>query len=296
MASLLQEKYNIDKQWKLDVSSVLNNLSGKIDGLSHQIEGIKTEKNSYSGLDESEASRRRLLAELASLKRDRSTHYDATSDRPQHHVLIGEYKTLKEQHLDPLARDLLKLMPQLSSEPKDKQLINNIKASISATVLIEGQLIMKGESRDQIEPDILEKLEDQLCKNLEIDRKDFSPEARDSLKRIVNITKSGIQYPVPGKWTEEIFQQISVELGDRLYKELKTETKKVIQSALHFLERAALADPSANLRLSDKDSSFQNDSHEAAKGWDDKGKILKTIYPAYLVNEEVKVKAVVLTE
>ncbi|MGB3191406.1 MAG: hypothetical protein WBB43_18520, partial [Limnoraphis sp.] len=51
-----------------------------------------------------------LLTKLAELQQNTGTHYNATSDRPHHHILTGEYKTLKEQHLDPLATRLFNVM------------------------------------------------------------------------------------------------------------------------------------------------------------------------------------------
>ncbi|MBC6420327.1 MAG: hypothetical protein GDA43_02570 [Hormoscilla sp. SP5CHS1] len=67
-----------------------------------EVETVKGQKESLEGeLKEQEASKSKLLAEVARLKLNTGTHYDGTSERPQHHVLTGEYKTLKEQHLEP---------------------------------------------------------------------------------------------------------------------------------------------------------------------------------------------------
>ena len=72
--------------------------------LYEQVAQLKQEKESLQRkLQEQEEKRDKLLAETAYLKRNTGTHYEGTSDRPQHHLLIWEYKTLKEQYLDPLA-------------------------------------------------------------------------------------------------------------------------------------------------------------------------------------------------
>ncbi|MBC6476296.1 MAG: hypothetical protein GDA48_28640 [Hormoscilla sp. GM102CHS1] len=279
---------------------------------AQEVETVKGQKESLEGeLKEQEASKSKLLAEVARLKLNTGTHYDGTSERPQHHVLTGEYKTLKEQHLDPLATSLFTFMATLDPELKKqrKQKVNDIKAAISATVLIEGQAIMRGESTGSVDipSEMLEEMQSLLCQKLQLNNQEFPPEAIEFLKKAVNRAQGKVEYPEPGKWQEKDFNQASAELMPLLYQELKldlanlspdlqTETQKAIQNALHFLERAACADPAADLRLDNEGASFRIDYHEAAKGWDDEGTVIKTIYPVYLVNGKAKVKAVVLTE
>ncbi|MBO1348314.1 MAG: hypothetical protein EBE86_013395 [Hormoscilla sp. GUM202] len=279
---------------------------------AQEVETVKGQKESLEGeLKEEEASKSKLLAEVARLKLNTGTHYDGTSERPQHHVLTGEYKTLKEQHLDPLATSLFTFMATLDPELKKqrKQKVNDIKAAISATVLIEGQAIMRGESTGSVDipSEMLKEMQSLLCQKLQLNNQEFPPEAIEFLKKAVNRAQGKVEYPEPGKWQEKDFNQASAELMPLLYQELKldlanltpdlqTEIQKAIQNALHFLERAACADPAADLRLDNEGASFRIDYHEAAKGWDDEGTVIKTIYPVYLVNGKAKVKAVVLTE
>jgi hypothetical protein len=264
-------------------------------------------------LAEAEASRGKLISELATLKRNTGTHYDGTSHRPQHPTLIGEYKTLKEQFLDPLAHRLFKFMaetrPELEQQQKEKT--NYIKADISAIVLIRGQAIMKGERKTSIElpRGMLDEIQNVLREKLQL-ANNIPPEVSELLKKAASLAQDKIEYPTPGKWEEQNFQQVSIELRTCLCETLKLNftspsqeiqtdidnIDKAIQNALRFLERAALADPPAFLSLEKEGAPFLCDYHEAAKGYDDEGKILKAIYPAYLVQNEAKVKAVVMTE
>jgi len=279
--------------------------------LSEKIKEITQEKGTWeTRLAEAEAVRGKLMAELATLKRNTGTHYDGTSHRPQHHILIGEYKTLKEQFLDPLAHRLFKFIaetrPELEQQQKEKT--NYIKADISAIVLIGGQAIMKGDRKTSMElpPGMLDEIQNVLLEKLQLVN-NIPQEVSELLKKAASLAQGKIEYPTPGKWREQDFQQVSIELRTCLCETLKlnftsppqeiqTDIDKAIQNALRFLERAALADPPALLSLDKEGAPFRCDYHEAAKGYDDEGKILKAICPAYLVQHEAKVKAIVLTE
>lgn len=282
--------------------------------LTQELKAIQQEKEALERkLADSERSRDRLLVETASLKRNTGTHYEGTSERPQHHVLTGEYKTLKEQHLDPLANSLFNFLATSNPElkKKRKETLNDIKAAISTSVLLHGQEIMRGQSTALGErtTETLKEMKELLCQRLELDDQTFPQQEQVSelLKKAVTLAQGKVQYPAPGNWQDEDFQQASTELRDRLYQvselnitslsqELETEVQKAIQKALRFLERAAFADPPACLNLDNEGDSFDSNYHEAAKGWDDEGTVIKTIYPVYLVNGEAKVKAVVLTK
>jgi len=284
----------------------------KYDQIAQENATIKQQNENLEGkVAELEATRDKLLAETASLKRNTGTHYDGTSARPQHHVLTGEYKTLKEQHLDPLATSLFNFLATSNPDFKQqrKQKLNDIKAEISATVLIRGQAIMQGDSIASVKlpSGTLEEMQDLFCRKLEINNHSFSSPTKELLKKEVSLALGKDQYPVLGKWQDEDFQHVSTELSAHLYQvlklditslsqELETEVQKAIQKALRFLERAAFADPPACLNLDNEDDSFDSNYHEAAKGWDDEGTVIKAIYPVYLVNGEAKVKAVVLTK
>lgn len=274
-----------------------------------QIQGrLKEKENLEKELDE---TRNKLLASQASLNQDKSSHYDGTSDRPQHHILTGEYKTLKEQYLDPLANSLFNLKSISNSESKQqrREKINHIKSIISATVLIKGQTIMRGGSTttEELPPRVLEEMQNLLCQELQLNPNTLSQQTSELLKKAVNCAQGKVEYPKPGQWQEEEFNQASLELRNYLSEDLdldlasitddlQNEIQKVIQETLHFLQRANLADPQADLALDNKGSPFRIEYHEAAKGWNDEGIIVKTIYPLYLVNGEAKVKGVVLTE
>ncbi|WP_155968560.1 hypothetical protein [Kamptonema formosum] len=287
----------------------LNNQNEQLD---QELKAVQQERETLQKkLADTESSRDRLLAETASLKRNTGTHYDGTSARPQHHVLTGEYKTLKEQHLDPLATSLFTFMAALDPELKQqrREKLNDIRAAISDTVLIGGQAIMRGESTASVElpSGILDDLLGVLCQRLQLNNQDISPETTELLNKAANLAQGKVQYPAPGQWEKQDFLDASAELSARLYQvlslertslsqELQEATPKAIQNALRFLERAALADPPASLSLYNEDTPFRSDYHEAAKGLDDEGTVIKTIYPVYLVNGEAKVKAVVLTK
>ncbi|EAW35067.1 hypothetical protein [Lyngbya sp. PCC 8106] len=290
-----------------EYSHQLKNCRIEINQISQQVTELKHQKEAAEHkLEELEASRNKLLAETASLKRDTGTHYNATSDRPHHHILTGEYKTLKEQHLDPLATRLFNVMlttnPEFKQQRKEKT--NDIKAIISATVLINGQAIMRGESigSEQLPPEILNEMQSLLRQKLQLD--DISPDTTELLTKAVNSARGKVEYPQPGNWQEkdyvkageELINSLDTELDTSLTPELKTEAQEAIKNALQFLERAALAEPPAKFSLEKEGVPFRSDYHEAAKGWDDEGTVIKTIYPVYLVNGEAKVKAVVLTE
>ncbi|MDL5052655.1 hypothetical protein QQ056_03645 [Oscillatoria laete-virens NRMC-F 0139] len=240
--------------------------------------------------EELEESQARVMAQLASLKRNTGTHYDGTSDRPQHHVLTGEYKTLKEQHLDPLANSLFTFMAEIDPELKQqrKEKVNNIKAAISATVLIGGQAIMRGESTASVElpPGMLDDLLAVLCQRLQLNNQTLSSQITELLKKATNLAQGYVQYPAPAQWKEQDFQYACAELSDRLDRELKlgiaslsqelqTEVQNAVQNALLFLQRAAIAEPPASLSLDNEGDSFRSDYHEAAKGWDDEGTVIK---------------------
>lgn len=303
---LLAEKKNDDFQLQ-SANQKVRNLENQNWQITNDLETIKQEKETLErNLAELEASRNKLLAETASLKRNTGTDYDATSDRPHHHILTGEYKTLKEQHLDPLANRLFNVMlttnPELKQQRKEKT--NDIKAIISATVLMNGQAIMQGESigSAQLPPEILNEMQSLLRQKLQLD--DISPDTTELLKKAVNSARGKVEYPQPGNWQEkdyvkageELINSLDTELDTSLTPELKTEAQEAIKNALQFLERAALAEPPAKFSLEKEGVPFRSDHHEAAKGWDDEGTVIKIIYPVYLVNGEAKVKAVVLTE
>jgi hypothetical protein len=168
---------------------------------------------------------------------------------------------------------------------------------------------MRGENTGsrELPPGMLDEIQNLLHQKLQVPNKNFLPQVSEHLTKAVNLAQGNVQYPVAGKWQEQDFQQASAELSDRLCQilnlnfkslnqDIQTEIQKAIQNALRFLERAALADPPGYLSLDKEGDPFRDDYHEAAKGYDDEGKIIKAIYPVYLVNSEAKVKAIVLTE
>jgi hypothetical protein len=168
--------------------------------------------------------------------------------------------------------------------------------------------MMRGDKVGQINQstETQEKVQTAFCEILQLNAQTLTPQIKESLQEAINLAQVKDQYPIPGQWTEEDFKQYSKILMDELYSELnpgdwtltqdlKDQTRKAILEALGFLEKAALCDPPANLICPKEGHSFQSGDHEAAKGWEDEGKIVKPIYPAYFVNKEAKVKAVVLT-
>ncbi len=289
----------------------IHELDQKVADLKQEIAQLQQEKETaIQNLAEEKASQSRLLAKVAHQNQDAGIHYNATSNRPQHHVLLDEYKTLKEQCFHPLAGSLFSFMEESNPEPKKqrKAKVNEIKAAISVTVLMGGHEIMKGKTDKvaELHPKLLEEMEDFLSQKLQLNQI-ISPETKELLKKAVNSAQDKIAYPEPGKWEEEDFKNTSVCISNSLFKlleleipdideKLKEETIKVTKEALYFLERTALAEPPADFNLYEEDDYFRSDYHEAAKGFDDEGKIIKTIYPAYLVNGEAKIKAIVLTE
>ena len=296
-----------------ELNNTISNYHQQIDRKNEEIETLKKENQTIvQNLAELEASKGRLLTQLASVKQNTVTHYDGTSDRPQHHVLTGEYKTLKEQYLDPLANSLFTLRatsnPELKQQRREK--VNDIKADISAIVLIGGQAIMRGENTISIEllSGMLNEMLNLFSQKLGIfDIQSQLSQVSELLTKAANLAQGKVQYPVPGKWQEDDFKQTIRELSDHLCQKLhlnftslnqdiQTEIQQSINNALIFLQRANLADPPAFLSLESKGAPFRFNYHEAAKGYDDEGKIIKAIYPVYLVNSEAKVKAIVLTE
>ena len=77
--------------------------------------------------------------------------------------------------------------------------------------------------------------------------------------------------------------------------QLKTQTANVIYSSLQFLASARQCEPPA-LFVFYQNEPFSPELHEPARGWADEGMVITTIYPAYLVNQQVKVKALVLSD
>ena len=281
----------------------------EIDQKNDQIANLKQEKQDLE--EKLETNRTKLVSALASVNRNTGTHYDGTSDRPQHHVLTGEYKTLKEQHLDPLANSLFKLMatsnPELKQQRREK--VNDIKADISAIVLIGGQAMMRGESTSSAElpSEKLNKMLEFFNQELGIFDPNQSPQVSELLTKAANVAQGKGQYSVPGKWQEDDFKQAIRELTEKLCQKLylnftylnqdiQTEIQQSINNALIFLQRANLADTPAFLSLESEGAPFRLSYHEAAKGYNDEGIIIKAIYPVYLVNSEAKVKAIVTTE
>ncbi|MTJ55907.1 hypothetical protein FJR38_26240 [Anabaena sp. UHCC 0253] len=317
--NLSRIRQNSETNYIQQIQNLRQELSRKIDTSHQQIDKLRDEvalitkekQGLEKNLAELEASKGKLLAEVASVKRNTGTHYDGTSDRPQHHVLTGEYKTLKEQHLDPLANSLFKLMvtsnPELKQQRREK--VNDIKADISAIVLIGGQAMMRGESTSSIElpSGMLNEMQNLFCQKLPIFDINQLPQVSELLTKAANLAQGKVQYPVPGKWQEDDFKQAIRELTEKLCQKLhfnftslnqdiQTEIQQSINNALIFLQRANLADSPAFLSLDSEGAPFRFNYHEAAKGYDDEGKIIKAIYPVYLVNSEAKVKAIVLTE
>jgi hypothetical protein len=308
------EIQNLHNRYNSSFNNYINQiheLDQKVAELKQEIARLQQEKETANqNLAEIQASQSRLLAEVARLNQDVGIHYNATSNRPQHHILIDEYKTLKEQCFHPLAVNLFSFMEQSNSELKKqrKAKVNEIKATISVTVLMGGHEIMKGKTNEvaELPPKLLEEMEDFLSQKLQLNQI-ISPETKELLKKAVNSAQDKIAYPEAGKWEEEDFKNTSVRIRNSLFQKLelnipdidenlRNETIKVTEETLRFLERTALAEPPADFNLYEEDDSFRSDYHEAAKGFDDEGTIIKTIYPVYLVNGEAKVKAIVLTE
>jgi len=295
-----------------ELNNTISNYHQQIDRKNEEIETLKKENQTIvQNLAELEASKGRLLTQLASVKQNTVTHYDGTSDRPQHHVLTGEYKTLKEQYLDPLANSLFTLMatsnPELKQQRREK--VNDIKADISAIVLIGGQAMMRGESTSSIElpSGMLNEMLNLFNRELGIFDPNQSPQVSELLTKAANLAQGKGQYSVPGKWEEDDFKQAIRELTEKLCQKLQlnsttlnsdiqTEIQKAINNALVFIERTNLAEPAALLSLDKEGMTFNCDFYEAAKGYEDEGKVTKVIYPAYIVDLKAKVKAIVLTE
>lgn len=247
-----------------------------------------------------EIGREKLLAQVASSNRNTDTHYDGTSSRPQHHTLINEYDKVREL-IETLANSLYKFIKQSNSEIKDphrKEKINKIKAIISESILIYGHKIMQ---------EGLTKVIDSVTGQPKLDAdKKLSSQVEESRIKLLNIEKE-LQYSPAGEWQERDFQQATTELSDRFYSqleldpkgqapEIRTEMEVAIKKILDFLNCAARAEPPANFQMIEKGASFDPIRHEAAKNSEEAGKIVATIFPAYLVNNELKVRAIVLTE
>jgi hypothetical protein len=274
-------------------------LTDKVICLEHSLqESQQSCDQLLNEVSEVEKSKHKLPPEVASLNFNTDTHYNGTSSLPQHHTLMGEYKDLKEQCLGPLETILFELMRQRDPELKRKERINDIKAIISESILISGHRIMLRDRTRSMEP-VTEQPKLDPDKNL-------SPEVEESQTKSSKFEKE-LPYSPAGEWQERDFQQAYSELSDRFYSQLEldlkdldpkmqTEIEAAIEKILQFLNRAALAEPPPNFEMIEKGASFDPVWHEAANDYKDAGKIVKMIYPAYLVNNKPKVQAIVLTE
>ena len=149
---------------------------------------------------------------------------------------------------------------------------------------MEGQVIIQGKSISSTElvSKLVKDLEQLLRETLQLDNQPLPQQTRELLKKAANLAQGKVEYPEPGQWQPEDFQLAAAELSDRLYialnlkitslsQELQAETQKVIEKALDFLERAALAEPPACFSLEKQGEPFRIDYHQAAKGWPDEG-------------------------
>jgi len=211
----------------------------------YQQQAVELER-SVAEITQLEESRGIILAELASLKTDLSTHYQ--SDRAKHFVIIDRYKTLKEQHIDPLVADLfhgvLEIEPELARSRRE--VIHNIKGAFSRTVLSIGQ---------------------------QSGTKDVNQRAEEVFEHFLELLPTS-------------------SFLDNLFKD---RIRNTIYSVLEFLDDAINCQPPA-LFIFYQNEDFSAEKHEPAKGYESYGTVITTIYPAYLVNQEVKVKALVLTD
>lgn len=269
-------------------------------------------QNKISSLEE---NRSKLLSEIALFKQDSTIHYDATSDRPKHHNLIGEYKSLKEQSFDPLINSIFIEIsdadPNLKVERK--RVINELKSSLSNNIFLKGEgLFMQAINNDEVnseyDSNVIESVLEIFYQQYETEDPKLRRKILPLIKNIVSIAKVINDYPCPGEWTKEDFNHATDTLIASFCDDLNlnsyhcnfsTELHKKISAvtleALSFLEKAKLADPPAVFHSDQKNEFFSSEYHEAAKGYDEEGMVSKIIYPAYFVNGEVKVKSIVLT-
>ena len=218
-------------------------------------------------LEDLESKRSTSLANLASVNRNPVTHCNQTGDRPKHPELISEYTTLKTRYIDPLVTKLVRAINPNLEQQERKEKANDIKADISAIVLIGGQEMMGKKSKFTYpDPEKWQK-------------HDFD-QARDELKK-------------------RLFEKLNFDFTS-LEKEIQDRIKDSINKALIFLKDAAIADPPAVLRLENEGDPFRQDYHEVPPTWKypEEIRITKTIYPGYFVNGdgESKVSPMVLAE
>ena len=289
----------------------------QVDQLSEQVKELEKKVEELEGKVEEERSI--SLAKIASANRNQDTHFNQTGDRPKHPELISEYEKLKTQCIDPLVNKLVSAInPELDNQ-KHKEKANDIKADISAIVLIGGQEMMQGKSTGSIElpSEILDEIEKFLCQNLKISNIHQPSQVREQITKLANLAQGKSLYPTADKWEENDFTQAVNELTEKLRQKLQlnfttlnsdiqTEIKEAINTALIFIQRANCAEQPAVLILDTVGSPYRIDYHKTANGYNDgcdetgkiitRMKIIKTIYPVYFVGQEPKVPAIVTTE
>ena len=129
---LITENNELKRRFNSDNFTIRNNIYDpnnyrktliyRNEKLEDELDSVKCQLNKYKQyyqdmkdeFSKSEMSQTRLLAELASFKRNTGTHYDGTSSRPQHYTLISEYEEqLKGELIHELANSGSSLLSML---------------------------------------------------------------------------------------------------------------------------------------------------------------------------------------
>lgn len=284
--------------------------------LQKAIELLKRER------DESESKRAGMLSILAEAKRNRETSY-VSGERPQNHLLIQEFKQLKDQDFHSVSNDILQHVseanPLLKVDRKlKKQEIANIKAILSNHIFIKGLGLAIGNNSNnsnhkdfpiEIVDNAVKNISDALYSTLQLNQQSKAVESLRSdieslVKRTISLTENSEIIAIIGLETEADFNQASKHISEGIYNDLKlisisdtlkSEIDNLVMKGLKLVKKIANADPPGALVLFNKGEVFNSEKHEAMHGSDDEGKVNITIFPAYIVGTRVFEKAVVMT-
>jgi len=246
----------------------------------------------------------RLLGELAEHRRDRARTY--VSDSPQAHLIVENWKLLRDQDFRNAGRKIFPLLPR-SPDPsieERRERMAKLKSALSQEILMREYRRLRAIRRRLVLWEFVESL-----KNLPLEKAQrtaiadvvesalaSNPPEGDGVRTApaagVSASESQeerLQNAARGMWG--LLGLNELVLGDSLGSEIVTlfgKGAELVDEVLH-------TDPPGELWMDESGVPFDADRHEVELGCEEGGTIRWTSYPGYRFGDRVICKAVVFT-
>jgi len=284
---LLDENDRLARQARKsqEVSNQMSDLSAKLAGLGHENESLRKNRDD---LDERVST---LMRELAGYRRSKTEMF--VSDMPQVHLILQDFKYLKDQKLNAMSGRIYDAVSrQTPRRPNDRrEEIARIKSVLSEAALVKESQFLSGKLAMASVMKFLVSVEELPVSA--IMRGDLCDVVKAILSKEISFGESARTQNEADLFGQRMaFVLNALKLFDN---EFQSDILDLFRVGRELVRRVFSTDPPGELWVENEGTTFDPSKHEIVVGSSEGSFIATTVVPGYRVNGRVLEKAIVLT-